>query len=203
MQYIFVRHGEPADCYDEKGNYRPQKELGLSEVGKQQARQAGQIIKQFKPKYIFSSDTPRALETAQEINSQLGNRLEITITETLREHHIYENVIDSEFLRELDENRKEHLLNKAIPFKEAFEKCKIVMETLEKQQFNGNVVISTHGFVMEMFKFCALENEPNYEKYKAIAQGIKYDNNDIKNFCKMFAVDLDIPREQRKIIYLK
>ena len=67
----------------------------------------------------------------------------------------------------------------------------------------GDVIISTHCCIMEMLKYCALESgEPSYENYKALG-GVDYGEKCIRNFCNMFAVDLDIPREQRHVIEMQ
>ncbi|MCL2569672.1 MAG: histidine phosphatase family protein [Firmicutes bacterium] len=207
MKYIFVRHGEPENCYGPNGEYKPSKKSGLSTVGIQQARSAGQLIKQqYNPKYIISSDTRRALETAQQINSQLNEQLEISENEEVREHHIYEDVLDSKDV--LDSEYGEGGSNKimergAIPFEQAFAKCQKIIENLEQGQYDGDVVIATHGNIMRMLKFCAIETEPDYERYKSTLDGSIYSRGKVRNFCKMFAVDLDVPREQRKIVEMK
>jgi len=187
MQFIFVRHGEPANCYDTDGNYRPSHNANLSENGILQAQNAGKTIMQYNPKHIISSDIPRALQTAQIINEQLGDKLDIETTDKLRERHITEDIAGSL----LDENRKQHLLkHKAIPFNQAFEICKEIIKDLKRRQFSGNVVISTHGLIMNVLKFCAAHDKPDYEKYLSMMDHRPYTKESINNFCKMFVVEL-------------
>jgi len=188
MQFIFVRHGEPANCYDTDGNYRPSHNANLSENGILQAQNAGRTIaQQYNPKHIISSDIPRALQTAQIINEQFDTKLDIETTEKLRELHIAEDIIGSP----LDEDRKKHLLkHKAIPFNQAFEICKKIIKDLKRRPFNGNVVIATHGLIMNLLKFCASHDTPDYEKYLSMMDHRPYTKESINNFCKMFVVEL-------------
>ena len=215
MEYIFVRHGEPEGCY-EGGVYHPRRDAGLSEVGREQARKVGEVVKAFDPKYILSSDILRARETAECICEVLGAtvgstrdkahikscfdartpNLAIETREELREHHVREDIEDGELVR----FGKESLLKKAIGFEEAFAECRGVIEGLGNEGFDGNVVVVSHRARMAMLEFCATHEVADLEAYKRSPHRAVY--NDMENmtgFCRCFAVDLDKPIAEREI----
>ena len=75
---ILMRHGADAD--DRLGGWSDAK---LSEVGIEQVRRASEQITQFHICHIFSSDLPRARETAEMIAA--GLNLNITFLKEFRE----------------------------------------------------------------------------------------------------------------------
>ncbi len=59
-------------------DYASPKGPGLAAIGREQARAAGSYLKAMgaKPDFVFTSDYPRAIETAQEIQAALGSAVE-------------------------------------------------------------------------------------------------------------------------------
>ena len=70
MSYlVLVRHGE--SIWNEKGMWTGFKDVPLTEKGKQEAREAGKLIKEVKFEVGFSSPLTRATQTMDEIKKEL------------------------------------------------------------------------------------------------------------------------------------
>jgi len=89
-QLLLVRHGLP----DYRGRQRGDEPPGppLSEVGREQARQAGQALKGFAATTIYSSPLTRAIQTAECIRalSFVPLRIESDLKEWHRTESLYE-----------------------------------------------------------------------------------------------------------------
>jgi broad specificity phosphatase PhoE len=77
---FLVRHGATAD--DEAGLATGWADTGLSELGRQQADQAAEFLAQYGPGQLYTSDLPRATETAEILSALLG--VDATPREDLR-----------------------------------------------------------------------------------------------------------------------
>lgn len=71
MEVLALRHGQSE--YNLLGlcNDDPNQSVGLTELGREQARRAGQELSVWSIDRIFSSSLPRAVQTAQLINASL------------------------------------------------------------------------------------------------------------------------------------
>jgi len=76
---ILVKHSVPQIYGD-----RPANTWALSEEGRLRAQRLAEELKSFEPQVIFSSDEPKAQQTAEIIASHL--RLSMQTTSSLREH---------------------------------------------------------------------------------------------------------------------
>ncbi len=83
--YIFVaRHGstELNDPSDER--LRSWSAVPLSDEGREEVRKAAQALKKDPPDAIYTSDLPRARESADIINEELGGKIPVTDVAQLR-----------------------------------------------------------------------------------------------------------------------
>ena len=72
---VLVRHGE--SLWNAKGLWTGLTDISLSEKGKEEARKAGEAIKDIKFQMAFTSVLSRAKETLQEIEESLGYKLPV------------------------------------------------------------------------------------------------------------------------------
>lgn len=82
MNIILIRHGETED--NRKGVIYGKADRGLSDIGKEQARQAALLLKDEPIDCIYSSDLQRCIETAKLI-AQYHPRITPITTTLLRE----------------------------------------------------------------------------------------------------------------------
>jgi len=202
---IFVRHGETVyqafqkaaimTANNVKTRYNPQS--GLSETGIQQALEAGDCLRHYNPKHLYSSDLPRCVQTAEKINEQLNQKLEIIQSVKLRERMLWE---ERERYRTLELDITDKDLE---PFADVFKSAQEVISELENTEFKGNVVVCTHGQFMEVLKYAALETDTDFFKFNTLYKQHKSKGNrpDGSRFCKMFAIDLSLPRTKRKVLF--
>ncbi len=80
---LLVRHGQTD--WNVEGRYQGQDGPGLNEAGRAQAEAVARELAVARPDALFSSDLPRALETAQIIGRTVG--LSVQLEPRLREIH--------------------------------------------------------------------------------------------------------------------
>ena len=88
-RWFFVRHGETD--YNKERRIQGQKESSpLNILGREQARIAGEVLRDKNIEIIFSSDLLRTQETAEIIAKELPNKQEIVLDKRLRERDLGE-----------------------------------------------------------------------------------------------------------------
>ena len=153
---ILMRHG--ADDDDRLGGWSDAK---LSAVGIEQVRRASEQIAQFHICHIFSSDLPRARETAEMIAARLN--LNITFLKEFRETN---NGDLAGMLKEKAKaehpgvywkrlNWEQSYLNGESP-RQFYERIKNAWTIFKKaaEDLNGNVLLVTHGGVIDVILCC-------------------------------------------------
>src|SRR5579872_4687760 len=80
---VLVRHGE--SVWNEKGLWTGWTDVDLSEKGREEAREAGETIKNIHFAYAFTSALKRAQETLDEIKKVLGQEIPTTASSALNE----------------------------------------------------------------------------------------------------------------------
>jgi len=186
---IFVRHGEPDD-FDKDGERLGNMNSLLTERGQSEARLAGDVIKSlYNPKHLISSTSPRAYQTAQIINKQIGKNVEIK-----------EIGIDEEMAADvlpIPPKMPQETIDKAIAtLPEAYAEAKRTIEALKSKKLDGDVIHTTHSQRMTMIHWTLLhDREPTSKEYFAFWKNYKDDlekpqlQHPNTRFCKMFAVD--------------
>jgi broad specificity phosphatase PhoE len=86
---ILVRHGESEGNQIRQFSVTP--DIGLTDLGREQAREAGRIIAQrFQPSVLVASSFRRARLTAEIIAREIGHRAPVLVEDDLRERSIGE-----------------------------------------------------------------------------------------------------------------
>ncbi|MEK7559424.1 MAG: 2,3-diphosphoglycerate-dependent phosphoglycerate mutase [Patescibacteria group bacterium] len=86
MSYlVFVRHGE--STYNAKGVWTGWLDPPLSKKGFEEARQAGQLLRDIKFDIAYTSDLLRAQQTLDEIKKILGIEIPTIISPEIKERH--------------------------------------------------------------------------------------------------------------------
>jgi len=80
---VLVRHGQSQ--WNEKGLWTGWKDIPLSSTGIEEARKAGELLKDIHFNYAFTSDLQRAGQTTDEIIKALGQTMPITKDKALNE----------------------------------------------------------------------------------------------------------------------
>lgn len=155
MKLCVVRHGETA--WNAEGRVQGQLDIPLSDTGRAQARAVAQALAHESFDAVYSSDLIRVRETAQPTASLL--RKQIVFTERLRERHygVFQGItylearerLPADFARfkakdpEYDFGNGESLAG--------FQRrCLSVFEELLRKEKGRNVLVFTHGGVLEM-----------------------------------------------------
>ena len=159
---ILMRHG--ADDENRLGGWS---DAGLSKVGTEQVVHASEKVIQFNICHIFSSDLPRAAETAEIIAAKLN--LNVTFLKEFREANngdlagmpkekakaeypgLYWNALDWEQPYPNGESPRQ--------FYERIKTAWVAFKGMT-EKLSGNVVLVTHGGVIDVILCC--ENGKNY-----------------------------------------
>lgn len=83
---ILLRHGRTE--WNHSRRAQGQADIELDEVGHQQAKRAGELLGQLSPVRLWSSDLPRAVQTAEHVGRACG--LEVELDPRLREFAVGE-----------------------------------------------------------------------------------------------------------------
>jgi len=161
-KWFLVRHGETD--WNKEGRTQGQSDTPLNELGRSQAREAGQKLKGKKIDLIISSDLSRARETAEIIAREIGG--EIILEEKFRERSFGETEGMHFEVRNEKYGNRFATYDQAYPGGETFQEVeKRALEAFHvhhKDYFDKNVVIVTHAGVMRalqrVFKNMAIEN---------------------------------------------
>ena len=188
---IFMRHGKPDDV-DKDGQRLYDMSAGLSESGRAEVRRAGEIITRlYNPKYLVSSTSPRAWQTAEQINMVIGKNFEIQ-----------EIGIDEEMVTDVTprpSNLPMEVIKKCeVSASRAYAEALRTLKELQSIGVEGDVVHVTHRNRMVMIKWALLHGkEPTDEEFLAFANHhrdnlfkLQQQSEDTK-FCAMFAVDMN------------
>ena len=155
MAYVvLIRHGE--SVWNAKGLWTGWTDVDLSEHGREEAREAGNTIKDVHFSIAFTSALKRAQQTLQEVEKSLGQEIPTTITPELNERNygdltgknkweIQKEYGDEQFLkwrRGWDEPIKngetlKDVYNRVVPYFQT--------EILPHIQKGENVLIAAHG----------------------------------------------------------
>jgi broad specificity phosphatase PhoE len=160
-----VRHGESEanikeTLTDEDINRWGELQSGLTEKGKQQAREVAERIRNIPFAAIFSSDFIRAHQTAEAIAD--GRGMEVITRNTIRERDYGERFFKAtkaereELKRALrDLNEEEKLLHRFYPdgesALEAANRFKAFLDEVTPLYEGKTILVANHGAVMRMF----------------------------------------------------
>lgn len=151
---ILIRHGET--LWNTERRMQGHLDSPLTERGRWQARQLGERMKSESFAALYSSDLPRARNTAQCIADATGHA--IVADERLRERHfgVFEGLTRAEM-----ESREPEIYARfmsrdpqyAVPGGESpadfFARCRAALESIATSHAGETVVIVTHGLVLD------------------------------------------------------
>tara|TARA_Y100000310_G_scaffold345532_1_gene466141 strand:- start:6818 stop:7438 length:621 start_codon:yes stop_codon:yes gene_type:complete len=163
MRLIIVRHGQTE--FNLKGFVQGQSDVPLNDTGKEQAQRVALKLQNEKINIAFSSDLPRALETAEAIMKYHPN-VKLQLSELLREVKAGE----LEGTKKSDDDRKINWTQyyKAKDGESFFEgqerMIKFYKEILEKH-LGETVLLVSHGGVMGSFFIHLLGKDLIWENY--------------------------------------
>jgi 2,3-bisphosphoglycerate-dependent phosphoglycerate mutase len=151
---VLIRHGE--SVWNAKGLWTGWTDVDLSDKGREEAREAGETIKDIHFSVAFTSALKRAQQTLEEVEKSLGQHIPTTVTQALNERNygdltgknkwdIQKEYGDEQFLkwrRGWDEpitngETLKDVYNRVVPY---YQK-----EILPHIQKGENVLIAAHG----------------------------------------------------------
>ncbi len=166
-----VRHGE--SLWNKNGRVQGQKDIILTENGKQQAIKLSKRLKQEKIDYIYTSSLKRAKHTAKFISKQLNVRL--IIEDNLKERNF--GVWEGLFIEDIKKNyEKEYELWKTHPYnfkihksetvEDVLIRVKLFLEYLNNNYMKKSILIVSHTVIIKLIIIEMLKLKiTDYSKY--------------------------------------
>lgn len=189
MILYLIRHGKTDNYLDNK---RQSPSTPLGELGKKQAQALADKMHLSKIDYIYSSDWPRAKETAEYISKSLGQEVKIhqLVHEIDKNPDLDEVADDSEinkrYLKEVIENKYNFdwkFDGKGESLNEVIERAQKVLEFLEKKHANDTVAIVSHGiFLAVMTSLILLGLDYEKKSFKNLCWSLKIHNTGVSTF---------------------
>jgi probable phosphoglycerate mutase len=153
-QLILIRHGET--LWNTERRMQGQLDSPLTERGQWQARQLGERLKSLPFVSLYSSDLPRARQTAQCIADSTGHAVIEDVR--LRERHfgLFEGMTRAE-MEQRDPEIYARFMSRdprfAVPGGESpadfFARCRAVLEELAAGHPGQTIAVVTHGLVLD------------------------------------------------------
>jgi broad specificity phosphatase PhoE len=150
MKLIVVRHGETP--YNKSGRLMGHLNVGLSGLGKQQAKKVSERLAQEPINFIYCSDLDRCIQTLEHIREKFPN-LPVHFEQSLRERNL--GVFEGKAKSEVDfDSLPGTLLTRRPPKGEALSdvknRVKKFLNHLETKHVGESVLLVTHGGIICM-----------------------------------------------------
>ncbi|HCH59343.1 MAG TPA: hypothetical protein DEV73_01860 [Candidatus Zambryskibacteria bacterium] len=189
MLLYLIRHGK-TDSFLENIRQSPQTPLG--EYGKKQAQAVAEKIGSHKIDHLYSSDWPRAYQTAEAISTQLGLPIKIhPLVHEMEKPTVLDNVADEseinlKFLEERKANRGNFdwkFNNGGESFNETIDRAKKVLQFLEAEHPIDTVAIVTHGtFSMVLISLILLGIDSDKTSFEKVFMSLRIHNTGVSSF---------------------
>ena len=189
MLLYLIRHGK-TDSFLENKRQSPQTPLG--EYGKKQAQAVAEKIGSQKIDHLYSSDWPRAYQTAEAISTQLGLPIQIhpLVHELEKSPALNDIPDDSEinlkFLKEREANKGNFdwkFNNGGESFNEIIARAKTVLHFLVEKHQDDVVAIVTHGtFSMALISLILLGSDFDKESFERVFMSLRIHNTGVSSF---------------------
>ena len=162
---IFVRHGQSvSNAHPERAALPLQEGDELTELGREQSKEAGMALRAYEPTALISSPMGRARQTAELIGEQLGMEVgELPYISELRESRNYATLSPEEQkLRRWSTWMVEHGDDSDFSWQggESFDqvrgRVRRLKDELERDHGAGRPVVVTHGLFLRFFLFDSL-----------------------------------------------
>lgn len=164
---IAIRHGETS--WNVASRIQGQRDIGLNETGRWQARRVGEALADENITAVYSSDLGRAHQTAQEIAEMTG--IPVVRTEGLRERSF--GIFEGMTFDEIHQTWPDHAQNwrRRVPdwqppeggesLLELRERVRRTMEALAARHPGEQIVVVAHGGVLDTLYRIATGQEVN------------------------------------------
>lgn len=155
MKVYLIRHGEALSNVSDLGGLDRNSSNFLTERGLKQAKLLGKRFKRMKINAIYSSDIPRAIQTAEAI-LKYHPKLDLKIDKRLREHERAKDHLKT-FHKLISKKAKNKGVSKidlklkgSESYKDVENRFEDFFEEIEKK-YNGNVVIVAHAMANQIY----------------------------------------------------
>ena len=189
MNLILIRHGK-TDVHLENKRQSPDSPLG--EYGRKQAEILASKMNLNQIDHLYSSDWPRAFQTAQILSRPSSKEIKIyPLVHEIEKSPILDNILeDSEinlrFKKELQENKNNFdwkFDNRGESFREAIERAQKVLKFLETEHPNDTVAIVSHGiFIAVVTALVLLGNDFDNKTFRNLCWSLKIHNTGVSSF---------------------
>jgi broad specificity phosphatase PhoE len=178
-EFWLVRHGQTDWNINRRWQGQSPDAPGLNEIGRAQALELLDQLKDVKLSTIYSSDLLRARQTAELIAKPLG--LDIVFEPRLREMHLGEwegmlaSKVETHYPQELEE-RKRDAFNAHTPGGEALREvaARIIpaMDQIARKHPEESILVVSHGVSLGVI-ICHVEGIPLGDAYKHIPNNLQ------------------------------
>lgn len=148
--FFIIRHGEAEVNVKKIVNSDPQQAYHLTKIGAEQAKTTAQKLMGKGIEMVFSSNFPRAFETAEIIAEKLGLRVETD--NNLREHEmgVFEGKNDDQFVRNFADLQERYYkkIKGGESFQEMEQRVIEFINYLNRKYEGKKIAIVTHGDVI-------------------------------------------------------
>lgn len=174
---ILVRHGQTN--WNIEGKWQGHSDIPLNDVGKQQAVDAANELREEKIDHIYSSDLKRALDTAEQINTYHGRT--IIQDARLREqnlgrwegifHKDIENIFPDEWASFMSDPASTEIVGGESVGQLSARVTEAINE-IARRHTDENVMIVAHGLALAVF-LCHVQNESIEKAYTKVPENAK------------------------------
>lgn len=189
MNLILIRHGK-TDAYLESKRQSPGSPLG--EYGKKQAEALATKLHFSKIDHLYSSDWPRAIQTAEIISKSISKEVKVhpLVHEILKSPILDDIPDDSEinkrFAKELQEHKNDFdwkFDNQGESFNDVILRAKKVLKFLEEEHGSDTVAIVSHGvFIAALVALILLGPEFDDKTFRHVCFSFHIHNTGVSSF---------------------
>jgi len=184
-----IRHGK-TDAHLENKRQSPDSPLG--EYGKKQAESLASKINLKKIDHVYTSEWPRALETAQIISRRLYKEVKIhpLVHEIVKPASLDNALVDSEinhrYQKEVEANKNDFdwkFDGEGESFNDVIGRGKKMLEYLEQNHASENIIVVSHGiFIAAVTALILLGSEYDRKTFRNLCFNLKIHNTGVSSF---------------------
>jgi len=189
MILYLIRHGKTED---HEKNIRQGPNSPLGEYGVKQAKEVAERFREMKFDHLYSSDLPRAKQTAEEIAVQTALPLKINdlFREAVKSVRLdgqpYEGELNQRFLRERDENKDNFdwkFDGEGESLNELIKRAKRVLEYLIDNHSEDTVAVVSHAYLIGVVTSLVLLGEDYDPKsFLKLLYGLRLENTGVCSY---------------------
>ncbi|MCP3738966.1 histidine phosphatase family protein [Rossellomorea sp. BNER] len=150
MKLILIKHSMPV-----LDSEQPSNKWTLSEVGKKESRELAAYLKAYNFQTVFSSDEPKAIETAEIIANQLGKETVITMNtyehERRNNRKIFPRTEFEAIMRKFFEQPNELIFGEETADNARKRFTAAIEKIINSNENEKDIILVTHGTVISLF----------------------------------------------------